>query len=138
MPNLVYNKFKNDALAAYIASSTFKVLLVTSAYTPNADHNFYSQITNEVAAGGGYTTGGQTLSGVSVSQDNTDDEGVLDANDVVWASATFTARGAVIYKDTGVASTSPLLGFIDFVTDKVGGGDNFTIQWNAEGILNLN
>lgn len=43
-------------------SDTIKETLHTSSYTPNlATHAYVSDLTNEVAAGGGYSTGGQTV-----------------------------------------------------------------------------
>lgn len=43
-------------------SDTIKISLHTSSYTPNLDtHDFVDDLTNEVANGNGYTTGGVTL-----------------------------------------------------------------------------
>jgi hypothetical protein len=41
------------------------------------------------------------------------------------------------YKSTGGTATSPLICYIDFGSDKVSSAGNFTITWDAEGILNL-
>ena len=118
-------------------TDTIKVALVTSSYTPDQDnHDYFDDITNEVT-GTGYTAGGATLTNKSVTQDNTDNEGVFDADDVTWSNSTITARGAVLYKDTGTASTSPLICYFDFGEDKSSANGNFTIQWNSEGIINL-
>ena len=139
MASVVYNSYKLDALDANIdlSADTIKIALVTSTYTPDIDtHAFFDDITNEVV-GTGYTAGGETLA-VTTSQDNTDDEGVFDATDVTWATSTITARGAVIYKSTGVAATSPLICYIDFGADKTSSNGDYTISFNAEGILNLN
>lgn len=138
MASLVYNSYKEDLLNGNIdlTNDTIKLALVTSSYTPDQDaHDFFNDVTNEVS-GTGYTAGGKTLS-VTVSQDDTDNEGVFDAADVSWTSSTITARGAVIYKDTGNAATSNLICYIDFVTDRSSSNDIFTIQFDAEGILNL-
>jgi len=139
MPNAVYNSAKTDLLNANVDydNDTIKVALVTSSYTPNVDsHEFFSDITNE-ASGTGYTAGGETLTGKQITQDNTDNEGVFDAEDVTWASSTITARGAVIYKSTGTPSTSNLICYVDFGTDKSSSAGDFIIQWNSEGILNI-
>jgi hypothetical protein len=139
--NILYNSLKADIMKADIdlVTDTIKIALVTSSYTPNQDtHTKYSDITNEVANGNGYTTGGATLANKTVTQDDTDNEGVFDADDVTWANATITARGAVIYKDTGVASTSPLVQYIDFGSDATSTNSDFLIQFSSEGILNLN
>jgi len=137
---MIYNGFKKKILDGEInlATDTIKVMLVTSTYVPNIDtHLFKSDVTNEVV-GTGYTAGGATITNPVVSQDNTDNEGVYDADDISWPASTITARGAVIYKDTGVASTSPLIAYIDFGADKSTSNGILTIQFNAEGILNLN
>lgn len=140
MADVIYNSFKKKIMDGSIDldTDTIKVALVTSSYTPDQDtHDFFDDITNEVS-GTGYTAGGATLASVTVTADNTDNEGVFDAADVTWSSSTITARGAVIYKSTGTASTSPLIAYIDFGADKSSSNGNFTIQWNSEGILNLN
>lgn len=139
MANVIYNNLKELLLEKSIdfVNDTIKVMLVTSAYTPDQDaHDMKDDVTNEVT-GTGYTAGGATLANKTATQDDTDNEGVFDADDVVWASSTITARGAVIYKDTGTASTSPLIAYIDFGADIVSTAEDFRITWNAEGILNL-
>ncbi len=136
----LYNNFKKNIMNGVInlASDTIKVMLTTSSYAPNIDtHEFKSSVTNEVASAG-YTAGGATLANKAVTTDTTDDEGVFDADDVVWSAVTLTTRYAVIYKSTGVDATSPLLGYIDFGADQAAAGTDFTIRWATEGILNLN
>ncbi len=116
---------------------TIKIALVTSGYTFNPDtHDFFDDITNEVV-GSGYTAGGATLGSQTYTLDTTDNESVFDGADVSWATSSITARGAVIYKSTGTASTSPLIGFIDFSTDRVSDGGTFQITFAAEGIVNI-
>lgn len=140
MADVVYNSFKSKIMDGSIDldTDTIKVLLVTSTYTPDQDaHEDYADITNEVANGNGYTTGGETLANAAVTTDDTDNEGVFDADDVTWAASTITARGAVVYKDSGVAGTSWLICYLDFSSDQSSSSGDFTIQWNAEGIVNL-
>jgi len=140
MANVIYNAYKKGLLDGSIdlANDTIKCALVTSAYIVDVDtHVFFSAITGEVV-GSGYAAGGSTLTTPVNSQDDTDDEGVFDADDVVFSASTITARAAVLYKDTGVASTSPLIAYIDFGSDLSSTADDFTIAWNAEGILNIN
>jgi hypothetical protein len=56
---------------------------------------------------------------------------VLGCTDPTWAAA-FTAgpcRYAVLSdRQTGVNATSPLVGYVDFVSDKTGGGGAFTVN----------
>ena len=109
-------------------------MLVSSSYTPDQDADqFIDDVDNEVS-GDGYTAGGATLASKTVTQDDTNDRGVFDAADVTWSDSTITARGAVLYKDTGTPSTSPVICYFDFGEDKISTDGDFTIQWNAAGI----
>lgn len=141
MADVIYNSFKRDIMNGSIDldTDTVKVMLVTSSYTPNIDtHTKRSDVTNEVT-GTGYTAGGATLASKTVAVDNTDDEGVFDADDVTWSTSTITARGAVLYKSRGGASSADeLICYLDFTSDKVSSGGSFVITWGAEGIINLN
>jgi hypothetical protein len=139
MANTIYNYAKSGLLSGTfnLGSDTLKVALVTSSYTPNIDTNhFFSDLSNEVS-GTGYTAGGATLTSLAVSTDTTNDRGAFDAADVTWSTSTITARGAVVYKSTGTSSTSPLLCYFDFTTDQISSAGNFTITWNANGLLLL-
>lgn len=139
MADVVYNEFKEKLLSAGVnfSSDTIKVALVTSSYTPNQDtHDNFDDVTNEVT-GTGYTAGGATLASKTISQDDTDNEGVFDAADVTWSSSTITAAAAVLYKDTGTPSSSTLIAYFDFGGNQVSSNGNFTLQWAAEGIINL-
>ena len=140
---MIYNKFKMEALKGSInlAAGDIKVALLTSSYTPNIDTDiFWSDVSANEITGANYTAGGELIGSPAVTQDNTDNEGVFDGADVVWTNAvgTITARYAVLYKDTGVAGTSPLIEYIDFLADKTSENENFTITWAAEGIINAN
>lgn len=141
MADLIYNSFKRDIMNGSIDLDTdaINVMLVTATYAPDQDaHTKRSDITNEVA-GTGYSAGGSALAGKVVSADNTDNEGVFDANDLSWATATITARGAVLYKARGGASSADeLICYVDFGSNITSTAGTFLITWNAEGILNLN
>lgn len=118
-------------------TDTIKVLLTTATYTPDQDaHNFHDDITNEIANGDGYTTGGVTLGTKSLTYDTASNTVRLDAADASWTlTASRTMRYAVIYSDTGVSGTSPLMGYVDFGSDQTSSG-TFTIQWDAtDGVL---
>lgn len=134
MPDLIYNNFFRDNPDGSIDldTDTIKVMLCTSAYTPAAAHDFKDDITNEIT-GTGYTAGGATLANKDVTLDG--NEGKFDSDDVIWTSSTLTARYAVIYKDTGVAATSPLIAVWDFVQDKTSNNSDFKITWDTSGIL---
>lgn len=118
-------------------SDTIKAMLVTAAYVPSyTGHAVKASVTNEVT-GAGYTAGGQALTGLSVVDSN--GKITFDANDLTWAqnAAGFAnARRLVIYKDTGSAATSTLIGDIDFGADKGNVAGDLIIQFsNTDGIL---
>jgi hypothetical protein len=140
MANVIFNSLKADLLtgAINLESDTIKVMLVTSAYVPDADnHARRDDVTNE-ASGTGYSAGGATLANQSVAVDPVDNEAVFDADDVVWPASTITARGAVLYKSRGgAAADDELLAYVDFGSDKSSSGAAFTVTWDATGILAL-
>ncbi len=139
MANLIFNKGKTEILNGGIdlLSDTLKCALVTASYAPDKDaHDFFDDVTDEVS-GTGYTAGGKTLANNAVNQDNTNDRAEFDADDVIWTVSTLTARAAVLYKDTGTPGASPLIAYIDFGSDYITSGTDFTIEWDAEGIFYL-
>lgn len=116
---------------------TIKVALCTSTYVPDQDvHDYFNDITGQVT-GTGYTAGGLTLASKTVVYDGATNTTTFDAADSTWTGSTITARYAVIYRDTGVTSTSPLIAYVDFGTDVVSTGGDFTIRWNTSGIFTI-
>lgn len=135
----VYNKAITSLANKEIdwGSDTIKVTLHTNAYTPSQTaHQYQSDLTNEVAAGGGYTTGGITLA--NKTEAFAGQVKKFDADDVSWAASTITARYAVIADTTpGSAATNPLIAYVDFGADVVSTGGAFTITWDANGIFTV-
>ncbi len=124
--------FKGLGLGRFnFTTDTFKVMLTTASYLPNFDTDeFKSVVTNEVASGNGYTTGGMALTGLTWAYDATNDGCLLTCTAPVWSNASFTARRAVIYKDSGDAATSPLLSWVDFGANATPAGTPFTITFS--------
>lgn len=136
MASLIYNSFLEDLARGAIDmdTDTFKVMLVTSAYTENKDtHTKRSDITNEVT-GTGYTAGGVTCT-VTVTKDTTNDRLDITLGAVSWPSSTITARKAVYYKSRGGAATADeLVAVNDFGSDVISTGATFslalsTVRW---------
>ncbi len=128
MASFIYNSCLEDEARGAIDfdTDTFKILLVTSSYTPSKTaHTRRSDITNE-ATGTGYTAGGVT-SACTVAKDNGTNRVTLSFAAVNWASSTITAAGAVIYKSTGTAANDPLVGFIDFNGNVTSSSNTFSI-----------
>ncbi len=116
-------------------ADTIKVAIATSSYVPDQDaHDFFDDITNEIT-GTGYSAGGVTLASTTVTYDSASNETRLDAADASWSSSTFTGRYAIIYKSTGVAGTSPLMGYVDFGADQSVSAGTFSLVWDSTGVL---
>jgi hypothetical protein len=129
MASLLYNSAVDDMARGAIDfdTDTFKVMLVTSSYTPDKDtHDKRNDVTNEVS-GTGYTAGGVT-SACTVTKDTANDRVTLSFAAVSWASSTITARGAVIYKSTGTASNDNLVAYNDFGSDVASASGTFTVS----------
>lgn len=120
MASLIYNSTVDDMARGAIDfdTDTFKVLLVTSSYSPNKDtHDRRNHTTSNEVSGTGYTAGGVT-SACTVTKDTANDRVTLQFASVSWASSTITARGAVIYKSRGgAASADELVAYNDFGAD---------------------
>jgi hypothetical protein len=120
-------------------TDTIKCQLHTSGYTPDQDaHQYGSSLSSEVAASGGYSTGGVTLAGKTTTYTAATNKHVLDADDAVWASSTITARTAVVLDtQTGVMATNPLICYQQSDADISSNSGEFRVQWNAAGIVEI-
>jgi hypothetical protein len=129
MASLIYTSALYDGLTGAIDfdTDTFKVMLVTSAYTEDKDtHLKRSSVTNEVT-GTGYTAGGATAT-ITVTKDTTNDRIDIALGGASWASSTITARKAVYYKSRGGASTADeLVAVVDFGADVSSVDGTFTL-----------
>jgi len=105
-------------------AQTFKIALYTSAATLSAATTAYSA-TNEVS-GTGYSAGGNTLT-INTTPTSSGTTAYLDFADTTWATATITARGALVYLANG--STNPAVAVLDFGADKTSTAGDFTIQF---------
>ena len=101
--------------------NTFKIALYTSSATLGASTTAYSA-TNEVATGGNYSAGGNTLTAVTPTSSGT--TAFTDFADTTWASATITANGALIYNNT---NSNRAVAVLAFGGDKTSTNGDFTI-----------
>ncbi|MBN2503153.1 MAG: hypothetical protein JXB38_20415 [Anaerolineales bacterium] len=139
MSSFIYNKGKMALLdgSVDLDDDTIKVALVTASYTPDkADDEFFEDVTNEVS-GTGYAAGGKPLANMQLIQDDAYNRVIVDADDTTWPLAAFTTRAVVVYKDTGEASSSPLIAYLDFENDRVASGEDFTLEWGVNGVFYL-
>lgn len=129
MASLIYNSAVDDMARGAIDfdTDTFKIMLVTSTYTANKDsHDKRDDVTNEVS-GTGYSAGGATVA-CTVTKDTANDKVTLAFASTSWATATITARGAVIYKSRGGSSSADeLVAYVDFGSDVSSTAATFTV-----------
>ena len=120
------NSYKTQALqGVHLAADVYKIALFTSAAALSKATTVYAA-TNEVV-GAGYVAGGMALVGFSVTLDT--DTAILDwTTDPVWAAATITARGALIYNSTRADKAVAVL---DFGADVASTAGNFTVTLPA-------
>lgn len=142
MASKLYGQFLSQALNKEIDwdTDTIKVALLTNAYTPDQDaHNYFDDVsTYEVSGATGYTSGGASLTNKTNTYTGSTNTIVLDADDTTWSSSTITARYAVIYDASpSTNATRPLIGYVDFGSDQSSSNGNFTITWDATGIVRV-
>lgn len=103
-----YRQTLKNALASQMnfLSDTVAVTLHTATYTPNLDtHQYVSDLSNELAAGGGYTVGGQTLAGKYATYIAANNWGLTWAASTAYALGAMLQQGGYIYRAT-TAGTS--------------------------------
>ena len=79
----------------------------------------------------GYTGGGNTLTNIDPTLDS--DTAICDFSDTNWTSATFTARGCLMYNTTAISgfTTNRSILAINFGGDKTVTSGTFTIEFPA-------
>ena len=120
--------FKADVLNKEqdLDADTLKIALYTSSATLGAATTAYSA-TNEIS-GTGYSAGGVTLTSTTVATTGT--TAYFDADDPEWTSASFTARGALIYNST---NADKAIAVLDFGGDFTVSSGTFRIVFPAAG-----
>lgn len=140
MASVIYNNFKQRLMTGEVDfdNDQIYVMLLSSSYTPDEDaHNVVGDVSAYEVTGTGYVTGGTMLTGVTVMLNLITNKAILDANDITWTDSTLTVRYCSLYKQSGVANTSWLVATFDFGSNKSSSSGDFTVQWNAAGIIDL-
>ena len=151
MAVITYNQGRTDLLDGTIdlLTNTLKIMLVTSSYIADKDDQFVEEGVDDAneheLTGTGYApgfagAGRKTLSAKAVTKDDANDRAEFDDTaDITWTGIDAgTAAAAILYFHNTADTDSVLIMYNDsggfpIVTN---GGD-LTIQWNAEGILQL-
>ena len=135
--SVLQDSFKEQLLGGYHsfnasgdtrAGSAFKIALYTSSADLTTTTTVYVT-SGEVASGGGYTTAGETLTNTGVAKSTV--TSYTDFSDVSWTSASFTARGCMIYNSSSISglTLNSSVCTIDFGGDKTVSSGTFTIQF---------
>ncbi len=116
------HNFKNSGgntfnIALYTNSASFTA--ATTAYTAS------NEITN--TSGSAYSAKGNSLTRVDPATSGT--TAFTDFADSSWSSASFTARGALIFNDS--ASGDPSVVVLDFGADKTASNGTFSVVFPA-------
>jgi hypothetical protein len=117
--------FKKNCLSGLenFAAGTSYVYKI-ALYTANADLSYATTIytTSNEISGAGYTAGGKTLTPIVPATSG--QTAYVSFNNITWAGASFTCRGALIYNST----TNAAVAVLDFGSDKTA-SSNFTITF---------
>lgn len=135
MASGIYDRLKANLMAGSVnlEGDVIRVALMNDSHSFDQAHNTWSQVSgNDLPSGSGYTAGGASLAGKSITQSGTT---VWTGSDVEWESSTFTAHHAVLYDD-GLNDNDLICSF-DFGGAQTVTGGTFTIQWNTNGIITL-
>ena len=122
----------NAIKCALYSSNSATLNKSTTVYTAPADATADPTSTYEVTTtGSGYTGGGATLTNIDVTLDS--DTAVCDFANESWTSASFTARGLLLYNTTAITgfTTNRSILAINFGADKTVTSGTFTIEFPA-------
>ena len=97
-----------------LSANTLKMALYTAYATLSQDTTAYT--TDNEVVGTGYTAGGNTITGVTITTDSVTNTVYVNFNNVSWPGANFTARGALIYNST---QSNKSIAVLDFGSDKI-------------------
>ena len=137
-----YNQFFTSlgAKSINISSDTFKLMLLTNAYTPNkGTHRYQSDLTNELPSGNGYTTGGNVISGMTMNMTNTNAVQTLPAQPTnpftitvtVGTNVATTASIAAAPTATTIQNALAALGNVGVGNVAVSGTGPYTITFQG-------
>lgn len=126
MASFMYVKGLQECLGAQdlTAASTYKLALVTTAYTESKAHEFATDLGSSELTVTNYARKSVTPSLAANVGSGTERVEVTVA-DQTWSAlgSGATIHGAVLIRDTGTAGTSKLIAFFDLTNTATNGGD---------------
>lgn len=136
------NAYEGEITDLSDAGTSIRVALLDNAHEPNlsGDDNWddinVDEITNTASSDTGYDAGGYELENVTWTADGR--VMTFDADDVTWASSTIDAGYAVLYDDTpSDDADKKLLTLVDFEGEESSEDGDFSIEWDASGIFQI-
>lgn len=145
MASQVYNEAKRAILAGEIDFDTddIRVQLLMTNTTADTENDAIVDLadftTLDEMDGANYAV--KALTTEAVNKDDTNDRAEFDADDVTYTAlgnGTRNVQGALIYKHVdGTDANDLVLFWVEFASSQAPGGNDFTITWDAEGILQL-
>jgi hypothetical protein len=132
-----YGQSGGALIARLWVAQQMGVALLGAGYTPNLDsHMRYSDVSaQEIASGGGYTSGGQQITNRTAPYDASADETNMLGDDLTWGpGATINTRYGALYEMTTVDKY--LWALLDFGTLISISNGVFTIDWSS-GLLSV-
>ena len=145
MASQIYNEFKRANAAGEIDlnADDIRVALLMTNTTADTENdgmiNLNDFTTLDEMDGAGYSR--QALVSEAVIKDDPNDRAEFDADDAVFSGMSNGTReiaGALIYKHVdGTDANDLVIACSEFPSTVNPGGGDVTVQWNAEGILQL-
>ena len=133
----VCNVFKQELLKGnhdFDGGATYYIALYTSSATLGATTTAYAtgnEVTN--SSGSAYTAGGKALTSPTVTGGASATTAFVDFADISWTSASFTANGALIYRQDGGGPTNDAVVVLAFGGDFTASNGTFTVQFPTAG-----
>ena len=147
MADTVYNRGKYLITSGGVVWGTTDVraLLIVTVGNIALPSSAWDVDLNDVAAllnvtdidemsGTGYVR--KTMAGMTVTEDDTGNQAIMDANDITWTGIDAgTARAIVVYKYNVDDASAELISLHDTNFPKVTNGGDLTVQWPSTGVI---
>ena len=114
-------------------TDTIKVMLLGSGYTYSSSHKYKSDLGANEITGTGYSAGGATVGGKTVTFDSVNLWVAFNGDDSTWGpGASFTGvwHAAVYNSSPATDATRPLIGLVSFGEATGTDNGNYTLVWD--------
>lgn len=110
MASIAFNNGKAALLKEDMDLVTLKIMFMATSYVPNIDTHLY---VSDISASRAVGATDVALAGVTITVNNTSDKVQVSCSTFNSGVVSVTTNAYVVYIDTGVASTSQILGYIE-------------------------